>query len=179
MVFFFKLWLVRTRAEILVRSLCSTRPAQADERFCAFPCVLLGPSWIGAKFCGCGYGQQFEFYTREHKGASSWSARIPEMRVRVGVFQPSVYAYKLHAAFIEDKTGAHGGMDTREMIDLYSGWLNEGGHDAMVAIPTRDEIRAGVQFVPFITFSRHAPTRAFVLRDKRSEHEQKRDTSGA
>ena len=95
----------------------------------------------------------------------------------MGVFQPSVYAYKLHAAFIEDKTGAHGGMDTREMIDLYSGWLDEGGHDAMVAIPTRDEIRAGVQFVPFIG-NRHAP-RTFVLRDKQGEHAQKRDPSGA
>ena len=58
------------------------------------------------------------------------------------------------------------------MIELHLGWLNEGGHDAMVAIPTRDEIR-GCRAIHWE--SSRADALSFYVT---SGHEQKRDTLG-
>ena len=55
---------------------------------------------------------------------------------------------RLYAAFIANKTASQGGMNMEEMMSAYRNWMQEGEYTVKIGRPTRDELRALVEFFP-------------------------------
>ena len=60
------------------------------------------------------------------------------------------YTDELHAAFVENKTAKHGGMNTTDMRVMYKHWMREGEYKGPVGRPSREDMRNSVAFVPYV-----------------------------